>query len=269
MFEGDERTQLLSQFRESFNQREGQLLDAEDELWRQFTRLIQRHLHVIFTMNPANSDFANRCTASPALFNRCVVDWFGEYTCTCSASCWHLRCCCCCCCLLGMNGYSIGTWSPEALAQVGHEFTQTLDTSFTKYQAPSGVGSSSARSRGGRSDTVLETLYIVFESVQRHQQQLKGSLSRSVTTSRSQQTTSRANVEAEPSLREAVVAALVSFHNTVKTVASKLAKSSGQEHFLSPRYGTLHDPFVLIVLLVAADCCTHALFQYVHFFVLF
>lgn len=70
LFEGDERTQLLSQFRESFNQREGQLLDVDDELWRQFTKLIQRNLHVIFTMNPASADFSNRCTASPALFNR-------------------------------------------------------------------------------------------------------------------------------------------------------------------------------------------------------
>lgn len=36
---------------------------------------------------------------------RCVVDWFG-------------------------------TWSLDALAQVGHEFTHTLDTSFTDYKPP-------------------------------------------------------------------------------------------------------------------------------------
>lgn len=39
----------------------------------------------------------DRCTTSPALFNRCVVDWFG-------------------------------TWSQPALAQVGYEFTSTIDT---------------------------------------------------------------------------------------------------------------------------------------------
>ena len=30
-------------------------------------------------MNPANADFDNRGSTSPALFNRCVVDWFGDW----------------------------------------------------------------------------------------------------------------------------------------------------------------------------------------------
>jgi dynein heavy chain 1 len=64
------------------------MADSEEELFRRFTRQVQRNLHVVFTMNPAGADFDNRCTTSPALFNRCVVDWFG-------------------------------TWSPLALAQVG------------------------------------------------------------------------------------------------------------------------------------------------------
>ena len=80
LFEGDDRTQLMSALRDSVSLQEGSsiALDGEDELWRRFTKLIQKNLHVIFTMNPASSDFQNRCTASPALFNRCVVDWFGK-----------------------------------------------------------------------------------------------------------------------------------------------------------------------------------------------
>ena len=31
-------------------------------------------------MNPANPDFSNRTASSPALFNRCVIDWFGDWT---------------------------------------------------------------------------------------------------------------------------------------------------------------------------------------------
>lgn len=31
-------------------------------------------------MNPANPDFSNRTASSPALFNRCVIDWFGEWS---------------------------------------------------------------------------------------------------------------------------------------------------------------------------------------------
>jgi dynein heavy chain 1 len=56
------------------------------------------NLHVVFTMNPSNDDFDNRSATSPALFNRCVIDWFGE-------------------------------WSAQALFQVGSEFTRSLDLS--------------------------------------------------------------------------------------------------------------------------------------------
>ena len=64
--------------------------------YRHFVGEVQRRLHVVFTMNPSNADFDNRNATSPALFNRCVIDWFGE-------------------------------WSREALYQVGYEFTKALD----------------------------------------------------------------------------------------------------------------------------------------------
>lgn len=47
-------------------------------------------------MNPSGGEWKNRSTTSPALFNRCVVDWFG-------------------------------TWGPKAMAEVGKEFTSRLD----------------------------------------------------------------------------------------------------------------------------------------------
>lgn len=47
-------------------------------------------------MNPSGGEWKNRSTTSPALFNRCVVDWFG-------------------------------TWSPKAMSEVGKEFTSRLD----------------------------------------------------------------------------------------------------------------------------------------------
>lgn len=58
----------------------------------------------MFTMNPANPDFSNRTASSPALFNRCVIDWFGD-------------------------------WTDDGLMQVAMEFTKYLDVptdSFTK-----------------------------------------------------------------------------------------------------------------------------------------
>jgi hypothetical protein len=54
--------------------------DTEEELFRHFTKNVQRNLHVVFTMNPASGDFDNRAATSPALFNRCVVDWFGDWS---------------------------------------------------------------------------------------------------------------------------------------------------------------------------------------------
>lgn len=59
-------------------------------------------MHVVFTMNPASPEFHNRAATSPALFNRCVLDWFGE-------------------------------WSAEALFQVGSEFTRNLDLENPSY----------------------------------------------------------------------------------------------------------------------------------------
>jgi len=35
---------------------------------------------VVFTMNPNNPDFSNRTASSPALFNSCVIDWFGDWS---------------------------------------------------------------------------------------------------------------------------------------------------------------------------------------------
>ena len=55
-------------------------------------------------MNPCNPDFTGRTASSPALFNRCVIDWFGD-------------------------------WSDDGLWQVAKEFTRTLDLEdncFTK-----------------------------------------------------------------------------------------------------------------------------------------
>lgn len=95
LFDGDEYTSLMSSVRDSAL-RDGVILDSEEEIWRHFTGIVQKNLHVVFTVNPSGGDWKNRSTTSPALFNRCVVDWFG-------------------------------TWDNKALAEVGKEFTMRLD----------------------------------------------------------------------------------------------------------------------------------------------
>ncbi len=40
---------------------------------------ISKNLHVVFTINPLSPDFSNTDASSPALYNRCVIDWFGDW----------------------------------------------------------------------------------------------------------------------------------------------------------------------------------------------
>jgi len=97
-------TTLLNRVKETAL-RSGTIVDGEEQLFRIFTRNVQRNLHVVFTMNPASGDFDNRAATSPALFNRCVVDWFGD-------------------------------WSRSALHQVGRYFMRTLDVEYADYTLP-------------------------------------------------------------------------------------------------------------------------------------
>eukprot|EP00522_Entomoneis_paludosa_P000277 CAMPEP_0172474334 /NCGR_PEP_ID=MMETSP1065-20121228/69303_1 /TAXON_ID=265537 /ORGANISM="Amphiprora paludosa, Strain CCMP125" /LENGTH=4205 /DNA_ID=CAMNT_0013232513 /DNA_START=82 /DNA_END=12699 /DNA_ORIENTATION=- len=108
LFDGEEYTALMSAVRDSAV-RDGVILDSEDELWRHFTSVVQKNLHVVFTVNPSGGDWKNRSTTSPALFNRCVVDWFG-------------------------------TWGPKAMAEVGRDFTIRLDMGETETGESWGIG---------------------------------------------------------------------------------------------------------------------------------
>ena len=95
LFDGEDYMTLINQCKEAAL-REGKIIDTEDELYKHFIYNVQRNLHVVFTMNPANPDFSNRTASSPALFNRCVIDWFGD-------------------------------WSDDGLLQVSKSFTESID----------------------------------------------------------------------------------------------------------------------------------------------
>lgn len=45
-----------------------------------FTGQVMRNLHVVFTMNPSSEGLKDRAATSPALFNRCVLNWFGDWS---------------------------------------------------------------------------------------------------------------------------------------------------------------------------------------------
>eukprot|EP00051_Salpingoeca_urceolata_P022687 m.374324 g.374324 ORF g.374324 m.374324 type:complete len:4620 (-) comp20005_c1_seq6:68-13927(-) len=78
LFEGDEYAMLMTQCKEG-SQREGLVLDGHDELYKWFSQQVMNNLHVVFTMNPSEDGLGDQATASPALFNRCVMDWFGDW----------------------------------------------------------------------------------------------------------------------------------------------------------------------------------------------
>ena len=104
LFEGDEYSTLMTQCKEGA-QRDGLMLDSPDELYKWFTNECMRNLHVVFTMNPSQDGLKTRAATSPALFNRCVLDWFGD-------------------------------WSRHAFYQVGREFTLKIDLDKSDYMAP-------------------------------------------------------------------------------------------------------------------------------------
>ncbi|KAJ9053275.1 dynein heavy chain [Entomophthora muscae] len=104
LFEGDEYSALMNQCKEAA-QREGLMLDSGEELYKWFTQQVMKNLHVVFTMNPPEGGLGSRAATSPALFNRCVLDWFGD-------------------------------WSDQAFFQVGKEFTNNLDLDLSTYAPP-------------------------------------------------------------------------------------------------------------------------------------
>ena len=124
LYEGDDMLSLMAGCRDAAAH-EGLLIDTSEELFRWFTARVQRNLHVVFTMNPANGDFRDRAATSPALFNRCVVDWFGR-------------------------------WERDALLQVSHFFTRSLELARVEYYPSDAALRLVAASRGVQTVSVGE-----------------------------------------------------------------------------------------------------------------
>ena len=78
LFEGEDFLFLVNEYKE--HQGNKKRVESNEEIYAHFTKNVQRNLHVVFTMNPASPDFSNRAASSPAIFNRCVIDWFGDWS---------------------------------------------------------------------------------------------------------------------------------------------------------------------------------------------
>lgn len=135
LFEGDEYTALMTACRDG-SRRDGLILDSKEELYQWYTAQIVRNLHVVFTMNPPD-DLSAKVATSPALFNRCVLNWFGD-------------------------------WSGTCLYQVGHELIRPLDLEGGDFVIPLHF----ALTLSTYKDVVAKTFVILHQIASDHNQSL-------------------------------------------------------------------------------------------------
>ncbi|KAB8270794.1 dynein heavy chain, N-terminal region 1-domain-containing protein [Aspergillus minisclerotigenes] len=143
LFEGDEFSSLMTACKEGA-QRQGLLLDTQEELYKWFTQQIVKNLHVVFTMNPPEEGLSSKAATSPALFNRCVLNWMGD-------------------------------WSDQALFQVGSELTQSVDLDKPNFVAPDSipVAYRDLSLPASHRDAIVNAMVYIHHSLQRFNQRLQ------------------------------------------------------------------------------------------------
>ncbi|KAL2829944.1 dynein heavy chain, N-terminal region 1-domain-containing protein, partial [Aspergillus cavernicola] len=143
LFEGDEYSALMTACKEGA-QRQGLLLDSQEELYKWFTQQITKNLHVVFTMNPPEEGLSSKAATSPALFNRCVLNWMGD-------------------------------WSDQALFQVGSELTQSVDLDKPNFVAPDSipVAYRELSLPASHREAVVNSMVYIHYSLQRFNQRLQ------------------------------------------------------------------------------------------------
>ncbi|ORY65054.1 dynein heavy chain, N-terminal region 1-domain-containing protein [Pseudomassariella vexata] len=143
LFEGDDFAALMTACKEGAQQ-QGLLLDSQEELYKWFTSQIVKNLHVVFTMNPPEDGLSSKAATSPALFNRCVLNWMGD-------------------------------WSDQALFQVAHELTTRVDLDKPNFTAPDTIP---VAYRGltlppSHRDTVVNSMVYIHHSLHRFNAKLQ------------------------------------------------------------------------------------------------
>jgi dynein heavy chain 1, cytosolic len=143
LFEGDEFTTLMTACREGA-QREGLVLDSQEELYKWFTGQIVKNLHVVFTMNPPEEGLSSKAATSPALFNRCVLNWMGD-------------------------------WSDQAFFQVASELTTSVDLDKPNFTAPDTIPIAyrNLSNPASHRETIANSMVYIHYSIQRFNDKLR------------------------------------------------------------------------------------------------
>lgn len=79
LFEDEDLTKLMNICLEE-SQAQGLLLDSNDELYKWFSQQISKNLHVVFTITDLADSNRLQVISSPALFNRCVLSYMGNWS---------------------------------------------------------------------------------------------------------------------------------------------------------------------------------------------
>lgn len=104
LFDGEDIDSLYS-LCASESASQGILLETHDEIHDWFTKQVSENLHVVFTVSDITSEVNSELLTSPALFNRCVINWMGN-------------------------------WSSSALNEVAHSLLSTAALDKSEYSVP-------------------------------------------------------------------------------------------------------------------------------------
>lgn len=118
----------------------GLILDSNDELYEWFTQQISENLHVVFTISGMDKEKMPQVNSSPALFNRCVLSWMGD-------------------------------WSASALTEVASSVIAGVPLDSSTYEVPLTVSTVSLRPIQNFRDAVVDALLFIHISGQEIQEQ--------------------------------------------------------------------------------------------------
>ena len=104
LFEDDNYKDLMNLCIEQ-SQMQGLLIDSESELYSWFSSRVSQNLHVIFNISSLNLSNRPQVVSSPALFNRCVLSWMGD-------------------------------WSIDSLVEIASKLTEPIPVDSSTYQVP-------------------------------------------------------------------------------------------------------------------------------------
>ncbi|ABN68600.2 Dynein heavy chain, cytosolic (DYHC) [Scheffersomyces stipitis CBS 6054] len=129
LFEEEQYTNLMAICMEQA-QSQGLLLDSNEELYDWFTQQVSLNLHVVFAISDTRSTSSSSVISSPALFNRCVLSWMGD-------------------------------WSETSLCEISSKLLESVPLDMSNYVIPSTMEPFVSKEIIGFRDIAIDTLVYI------------------------------------------------------------------------------------------------------------